>query len=78
MMIMNVFLRWEEKKKWEGKLTSIKKRLDESQEMVAKLSKTNQSLREMANRVEREKAAAEAKVKAMQKALQVNHHSPPQ
>ncbi len=64
--------RWEERKKWEGKVQALKAKLDEANEMVAKLSRTNESLRVMSTRVEREKVAQENKVKALQKAMQVS------
>ncbi len=60
--------RWEEKKKWEQKVQSLKTRLAEANEQVGKVSGINQSLRDTMSKVEREKIALENKAKALQKA----------
>ncbi len=67
-----LLFRWEERKRWEGKVQSLRRKLDEANEVVSKLSRTNQGLREMANRVERDKVALENRARAMQKAMQVS------
>lgn len=60
--------RWEERKKLEAKLETMRKRLNEANEDVSKMSKTNQGLREMVNRLEREKVILDNRAKAAQRA----------
>jgi len=63
--------RWDERKKWESRVTVNKKKLDEANEMLTKMSKTNHSLREMMVKTEREKVNAENKAKSALKAAAV-------
>ncbi len=56
--------RWEEKKKWEHKMEAAKKKLDEADEEVSKLSKSNKGLRDIVTRLEREKMVLESRAKA--------------
>lgn len=60
--------RWDEKKKWEHKVDVFKKKLDEADEEVSKLSKSNKGLRDIMSRMEREKMVLESRAKALSKA----------
>lgn len=56
--------RWDESKKWQHKQDILKRKLAEADSEVSKLSKSNNSLREMINRLEREKLMLESRAKA--------------
>merc|ERR1740129_1974111 len=55
--------RWDESKRWQHKIEILKNRLTEADGEVSKLSKTNNSLREMVSRLEREKVMLETSLR---------------
>ena len=57
--------RWDERKKWELKVQHFKKKLDEANEQVSKVSKSNKGLRDVVARMERERVVLEGRAKAL-------------
>ena len=55
--------RWDESKRWQSKLENLKSKLSDADFEVSKLSKTNNSLRDMVSRLEREKLTLESRLK---------------
>ena len=56
--------RWDEKKKWELKVEHFKRKLEEANEEVSKVSKSNKGLRDMVARMERERIVLEGRARA--------------
>ena len=55
--------RWDESKKWLHKIEVLKEKLKDADAEVSKLSKSNNSLRDMVSRLEREKLMLENRAK---------------
>ena len=55
--------RWDESKKWQHKIEILKAKLSDADSEVSKLSKSNNSLRDLHSRLEREKLMLENKLK---------------
>ena len=55
--------RWDESKKWQHKIEILKAKLSDADTEVSKLSKSNNSLRDLHSRLEREKLMLESKLR---------------
>ena len=64
--------RWDESKKWKHKIEVLKNKLSEADGEVSKLSKSNNSLREMVSRLEREKLMMEHRAKSSRSSVKAN------
>lgn len=64
--------RWDESKKWQHKIENLKSKLTDADAEVSKLSKTNNSLREMNSRLEREKLMLETRAKSSRNSVKSN------
>jgi len=64
--------RWDESKKWLHKMETLKSKLADADSEVSKLSKTNNGLREMVSRLEREKLIMENRAKPRGRSVKDN------
>ena len=64
--------RWDESKKWLHKVENLKAKLTEADGEVSKLSKSNNSLREMVSRLEREKLMLDSRLKTSKSSVKSN------
>ena len=67
--------RWDEKKKWELKVEHFKRKLEEANEEVSKVAKSNKGLRDMVARMERERIVLEGRAKASRDPIQLKKSS---
>ena len=66
--------RWDEKKKWELKVEHFKRKLEEANEEVSKVAKSNKGLRDMVARMERERIVLEGRAKASRDPIQLRKY----
>ena len=64
--------RWDESKKWLHKIEVLKGKLTDADTEVSKLSKSNNSLRDMISRLEREKLMLENRAKGGRSSVKSN------
>ncbi len=56
-------IRWEENKKWQKRIETLKAKLKEKTEELEKAEKNNQMMKDIISRNDKEKAAFQAKLK---------------